>query len=201
MFIFGLGNPGSKYDFTRHNFGFRAVDFFLQKIAKEKEVIKLSAKNYEHYKLRLYGKEVHFIKPLTFMNASGKAVLSLKTQWRFSNQEIMVIYDDKDLPLGQIKLKEKGSSGGHNGLHSIISSIGDNFPRLKLGISPQENGKVIIKRPLDKFVLSNFCLQEEEHLKELLPFIAEVIGAWIADGLEKCRQQYSGKRFDFSAKK
>ena len=129
--IVGLGNPGSKYDNTRHNIGFAAVDYICEKTGTKLDKAKFTA---------LYGtwkykdKKVVILKPQTFMNLSGNAVGAMARFYKIPPENVIVIYDDVSMAVGKMRIRAKGSAGGHNGIKSIISQIGDVFPRIKLGV-------------------------------------------------------------------
>ncbi|HID65408.1 MAG TPA: aminoacyl-tRNA hydrolase, partial [Aquificaceae bacterium] len=147
--LVGLGNPGKEYEKTRHNVGFMVIDELVKSLRAKKpseEALSLV------YKIRIGGKEVFLAKPLTYMNNSGAAVYNLLEEYGLSPEQMIVIYDDLDLPLGTIRLRLKGSSGGHKGVESIIKYIGtQNFPRLRIGI-----GRPKKKEDVVKYVLSPF---------------------------------------------
>ena len=137
--IVGLGNPGLKYKKTRHNIGFRVLDAIRKEndFPKFKSDKKLKA---EITKGVLNGKEVLLVKPQTFMNSSGLSVASLTTNYQIPTTNLIVVHDDFDLPLGEIKIVENSSSGGHHGVQSIIDTLKtQNFTRLKIGIRPISN--------------------------------------------------------------
>ena len=167
--LVGLGNPGSEYNKTRHNVGFMVIE----EIARQNNCIFRENK-------KLYGKtseygtgieKTRLLMPNTYMNESGKSVRSAKDWFNFENHQLIVLLDDMDLPLGKIRVRSKGSSGGHNGLKSIINHLGTNeFKRLKIGIgSPselQEERKsktvshVLGKFSKEEFVILNFIIKE-----------------------------------------
>ncbi|MGC8852759.1 MAG: aminoacyl-tRNA hydrolase [Hydrogenobacter sp.] len=159
--LVGLGNPGKKYEKTRHNVGFMVID----QLAK-----KLKLKDYQEeclshvYKAKIGGREVLLAKPQTYMNNSGIAVVNLLEEHNISPEEMIVIYDDLDLPLGRLRLKLEGSSGGHHGVESIIKEIKtEKFPRLKVGIGrPKDKSQVV------NYVLSPFSEEEEQILYTVL---------------------------------
>jgi PTH1 family peptidyl-tRNA hydrolase len=141
--IVGLGNPGIKYDKTRHNIGF---DFIDQLCDEYSFTLQTNTKFYGlAHKVNLFGKEIWLLKPQTFMNLSGKSVASLANFYKIDPSEILVAYDELDLPPGTAKLKQGGGHGGHNGLRDIISMTGSsNFYRLRLGIGhPGHKSKVV----------------------------------------------------------
>ncbi|MGK0552506.1 aminoacyl-tRNA hydrolase [Enterococcus faecalis] len=155
--IVGLGNPGSKYKATKHNIGFITLDEIAQQqhISFNKSIFEADVADF------FIGTEkVMLVKPLTFMNESGRSVGPLLTYFGASAADLIVIYDDLDLELGTIRLRQKGSAGGHNGMKSIIAHLGTNvFPRIKIGIGrPVENDTVI------HHVLSGFSKENYEDM-------------------------------------
>ncbi|MDY3041092.1 aminoacyl-tRNA hydrolase [Streptococcus pluranimalium] len=148
--IVGLGNPGSKYDQTRHNVGFMAIDT----IVKEIDFNFTEDKTFKAYVTSgfINGEKVYFIKPTTFMNNSGIAVKALLTYYNIAIEDLIVIYDDLDMEVGKIRFRQKGSAGGHNGIKSIIAHIGtQEFDRIKIGIGRPQNGMTVINHVLGKF--------------------------------------------------
>ncbi|NPA32722.1 MAG: aminoacyl-tRNA hydrolase, partial [Aquificae bacterium] len=152
--LVGLGNPGKEYEKTRHNVGFMVIDELAKNLRlKNPQEVALS----HVYKARLGGKEVYLAKPQTYMNNSGVAVYNLLEEFSLSPEQMIVVYDDLDLPLGSMRLRLRGSSGGHRGVESIIKAIGtQNFPRLRIGI-----GRPKKKEDVVKYVLSPFSPEEE----------------------------------------
>lgn len=146
--IVGLGNPGKKYENTKHNVGFMVVD----QLAKEHgAVFKKNPFEAEVADYFVNGEKILLVKPLTFMNESGRAVGPLMTYFGIYLEELVVIADDLDMELGKLRLRQKGSAGGHNGLKSIISHIGtQEFNRIKIGIG-RPNGKTVVNHVLSTF--------------------------------------------------
>lgn len=157
--VVGLGNPGDKYAKTRHNIGFEVINR-LQKgldIIGEKEKFQglLSEKNID-------GEKILFLKPQTFMNLSGNSIAAVVNFYKIdSKKDMIVIYDDMDLPVGKLRVKEKGSSGGHNGIKSIISHLGDDFLRIKCGIGKSKEETV-------DYVLGQFDKSEQEIVDKMI---------------------------------
>lgn len=157
--IVGLGNPGDKYAKTRHNIGFEVINK-LQKdlnIIGEKDKFQglLSEKNID-------GEKVLFLKPQTFMNLSGNSIAAVINFYKIdAKNDMIVIYDDMDLPVGKLRVKEKGSSGGHNGIKSIISHLGDEFLRIKCGIGKSKDDTI-------DFVLGQFDKSEQEIVDKMI---------------------------------
>ena len=159
--IVGLGNPGRKYERTRHNVGFMVID----ELVKHFRLKRYSERCLSHiYRVKVAGREVILAKPQTFMNNSGRAVENLLDEFSLEPSQMLVIYDDLDLPLGSMRLRLKGSSGGHKGMESIISAVGtESFPRLRIGI-----GRPKSKREVVDYVLSPFGKGEQELLSRVL---------------------------------
>ena len=184
--VIGLGNPGKKYEKTRHNIGFIAVDSLRKKfnISDEREKFQalVSEKNID-------GEKVIFLKPQTFMNLSGNSVIEIVNFYKLdSKKDIIVIYDDMDLSFGDIRIREKGSSGGHNGIKSIISHIGEEFIRIKCGIGAKEKGAV-------DHVLGEFSQTEQKDLEEILEKIYNcVIEMLSVQNLDRIMQKYNKKK-------
>ena len=184
--VIGLGNPGKKYEKTRHNIGFIAVDNLRKKmnISDEREKFQalVSEKNID-------GEKVIFLKPQTFMNLSGNSVIEIVNFYKLDpKKDIIVIYDDMDLSFGDIRIREKGSSGGHNGIKSIISHIGEEFIRIKCGIGAKEKDAV-------EHVLGEFNQTEQKDLDEILEKINNcIIDILTVQNLERTMQKYNKKK-------
>lgn len=162
--IIGLGNPGTQYQFNRHNIGFRVVDALAERHGGQ-----WTGK--EHGKVahvRINGVQVILIKPQTFMNDSGK-VIAFLTKQGFKPEHILVVHDELELPFGQMKIKIGGSHKGHNGLRSIMAACGDAFARLRFGISRPENRDLV-----SEYVLGNFKEPKEE-VEQLINEACEII--------------------------
>jgi PTH1 family peptidyl-tRNA hydrolase len=158
--IIGLGNPGSRYERTRHNIGFAVVDAFARRF-------RVDVSDHERDSMvgrgRVAGNAVLVAKPLTFMNLSGGAVEKLVRAYAESPQDIIVVYDDIDLPIGKIRLRERGSSGTHNGMRSIVASLKtEDFPRLRVGVRGESFDQ---KRDLADYVLERFSDVEEKEME------------------------------------
>lgn len=159
--IVGLGNPGKKYEDTRHNIGFEAVKAIGEELGvgnyKEKFQGLIGEANYN-------GEKVLLLMPTTFMNLSGNSIIEVLNFYKISAEEdILIIYDDMDLDLGKMRIREKGSAGGHNGMKSSISHLGNKFLRIKLGI-----GKAKDKEGTINHVLGNFSKEEKEDVQEII---------------------------------
>lgn len=184
--IVGLGNPGSEYEFTRHNVGFLLID-------KLADGAGIAVKRRECRSLVgggvIEGRRSKLVKPQTYMNLSGEAVgcLAAKDNLFEVGQSLVVISDDLALPFGTIRLRARGSAGGHNGLKSIIATLGTNeFTRLRIGIQPEHPVS-----DAKKFVLDEFAAAERRALKEILERSAEAVRTVLRDGIAKAMSLYN----------
>lgn len=176
--IIGLGNPGKEYDNTRHNIGHKAIDLYAHHLGVE---VKKTKKNSLIYK----GSDFVLVKPQTYMNLSGDAVMSLMKYFKVNLEDILIIYDDMDLLIGDLKIRKKGSAGGHNGMKDIIFKLDTTeINRLKIGIGrPKYNAK--------NYVLAPFSKVQVEKLNVLKEPIVKIIEAFIEGGFEKASSIYS----------
>ncbi len=182
--IVGLGNPGLRYEKTRHNLGFMLVDLLareFQTAVKREECRALIGRAV------IENQTVELVKPQTFMNLSGEAVSCFLKKANRTTKKLIVISDDLALPLGTIRLRAKGSAGGHNGLKSMIACLKtEEFVRLRIGIEPEHQLKDVAD-----FVLENFSKANFIKVEEVLQHSAEAIRAVIADGVEKAMAQFN----------
>lgn len=180
--IIGLGNPGKRYENTRHNLGFEVVDL-LKGISEF-----IAGKgNYFCCQTEVSNSKVVLLKPTTYMNLSGLAVREFAESEGMRPNEMLVISDDFNLPLGRIRLRESGSDGGHNGLASIIYHLNsDNFPRIRMGIGPISEGILA-----ERFVLERFRDEELPAAREMIERAAEAAGVWLVDGYEKTAARFN----------
>src|SRR5665648_39543 len=187
--VVGLGNPGLKYEFTRHNIGFRVVDSLARDIEIEFKKVK------SYYSLisrgRINNHKVMLVKPQTFMNLSGRAVSKVFSYYKISLQDLLIVYDDLNLELGQVRIRKKGSAGGHKGMESIMQYLhSEDIPRLRIGIG---NPSVNFNFDCVSWVLSNFNGDEEDRIKETIKLSTEAIKTVIEDGFEKAMRKYNRK--------
>jgi PTH1 family peptidyl-tRNA hydrolase len=166
--VAGLGNPGRHYERTRHNIGFAVVD----ELARRWSVADWKRERGARTALAR-ARDTLLVKPQSFMNASGEPLLALATYYKIPPQAMLVIVDDLDLPFGKLRMRERGSSGGHNGLKSIIENLGDDFPRLRIGIGRDRAGEAIDR------VLSPFTDEEERALETLVDACCKGIELWL----------------------
>jgi PTH1 family peptidyl-tRNA hydrolase len=185
LIIIGLGNPGPRYLLTRHNVGFRVVDRFSEQ--SKIPLYKVGCHSY-YGKGKFAGEEVILAKPLTYMNGSGLAVASLCRVFKVLPENLLVVYDDLDLPLGTLRLRPGGGSGGHNGMKSIIDQMGTaEFSRLRIGIDRPHDGNVV------DYVLQPFSVDEQPVLEELLPLAADAAAVFIQHGILEAMNKYNKK--------
>ena len=189
--IVGLGNPGRRYVNNRHNVGFRCLDYFARSqgisIDHRRARSKLGTGEIE-------GTRVVLAKPGTFMNLSGEAVAAIMRYYRLPAEDLLVIYDDLDLPLGRIRIRERGGSGGHKGMKSIISCLGSqDFPRIRVGIASQEDTADALSKRLDtiEYVLSDFAAGEKPVIREVYPKVADAIHCLITDGVAAAMNKFN----------
>ena len=182
--IVGLGNPGPEYEFSAHNLGFLVVD----RIA-ERNGIRVGRKD----SMALVGhgtvagKKVLLAKPQTFMNASGPSVKGLMTKYEVPVPDLLVVYDELDLPWKSLRIRPKGSDAGHRGMHSVIASVGnEDFPRVRLGIHGGRR-----ERDGAQIVLGKFKRAQREELDELLDYASQAVESIIAEGVEKSMTKFN----------
>jgi len=190
ILIVGLGNPGKRYENTRHNIGFMIV-----------ESLKLKVKSFSDWKNNkkllseisegeINSQKVILAKPLTFMNLSGQAVKSLIRNWKLEIRNLVVVHDDIDIPLGKIRISIGRGSAGHQGVESIIKELGTkNFIRFRIGIKPKQYHRLVCGT--EKFVLKNFKKEEERIVKEVIEKTSEAIEYFLESGLEKAMSKYN----------
>ena len=167
--IVGLGNPGNKYTMTRHNLGFMLLDKFAADASPNKKKFKAL-----YTEITRYGKKIILLKPQTFMNSSGEAVRAAMDFYKISALDLLILSDDLDQNFGAVRFREKGSSGGHNGLKSIIEQIGhENFARVKMGIGKSDNMQT------QDYVLGKFSAEEQKQLPEILDKGLELVERWL----------------------
>lgn len=185
--IAGLGNPGSKYEKTRHNIGFSILDQWATqesvKFTEKREWKTLFAE------FKLVGQRIILLKPLTFMNNSGESLLAVQKWFKVQSDHIMVLMDDTALPPGQIRFRAKGSSGGHNGLKSIIQHLGtEQFARGRIGVGNKPHPQ----SDLSDHVLGQFTTEEISIMeKNTIPDVISGVKMWITQGIEKTMNQYN----------
>lgn len=186
--IAGLGNPGSKYDNTRHNAGFKTIDALMKKHG-----IALNEKKHkaEFGKGIIEGEKVILVKPQTYMNLSGDSLREIADYYKIDEKtELIVIYDDISLAPGQLRIRKKGSAGGHNGIKSIIANFGhDVFPRVKVGVGEKPEGY-----DLADYVLGRFSKEDAVIMDESFSRAADAVATIIAEGPDVAMNKFNGSR-------
>lgn len=180
--IAGLGNPGLKYEKTRHNVGFMVID----EMAKNLTTSKINKANFQAEVLK--SSQELLVKPTTFMNNSGVSIHSIKEYYKLHLEDIIVIHDDLDLPFGAVKFKIAGGHGGHNGLRSIDSHITNKYIRVRIGIGKPEN-----KTDVANYVLSNFSKEELNKLEDIISHTIKAIESLKTDSLDIVKSKYTLK--------
>ncbi|MGE0131826.1 MAG: aminoacyl-tRNA hydrolase [Blastocatellales bacterium] len=183
--IVGLGNPGPKYEWTRHNCGFMVIDELARRVGREVRAPECQALT---TRAAIGEEETLLVKPQTFMNLSGTAVAALKKKHEIGDtSSILVISDDLALPFGRIRIRPQGSAGGQNGLKSIIEKLGtQDFPRVRLGIAPNHP----VTNASD-FVLSEFPKKDRDALAEVVARAAEAVEAVLTTGIVNAMSKYN----------
>lgn len=184
--VVGLGNPGKEYEKTRHNTGYRAIDLLANQLGCRIDKAKFQG---------LYGQVVYrdvklfLLKPLTFMNLSGRAVLQLSAYYNIPPERIIVLFDDISLAPGRLRIRAEGSAGGHNGIKSIIAELGSpEFPRVKIGVGAKPNPEF----DLAAWVLSSFSAKEEKDLSFALENAASAVLTIIEKGVPEAANKFNG---------
>ncbi len=182
--VVGLGNIGDKYCFTRHNVGFMVVDkWAIMNDVSFKEENKLKCML---TKFRRGFEDIMLIKPTTYMNLSGEAVIAVMNYYKIDREDVIIVYDDLSLELGKMRFRPSGSDGGHNGIKSVLKSVGTtNVARLKIGIGPQP------PIPAETFVLQNFYKDQLEKLKPVLKTAIEGIEFYFDNGMQKAQNEFN----------
>ncbi len=184
--IAGLGNPGKNYTGTRHNIGFDAADAIASKYGIKFNKNKFKADFGEGI---IGGEKVVLLKPLTFMNLSGESIRAIRDYYKIPDENIIIIHDDISLPLGKLRLRGKGSAGGHNGMKSIIYQLQtDVFPRLKIGVGAPPDADY----DLADFVLGKFSKDEVEILIQTVVKVTDAVESIIRNGVEKTMSKFNG---------
>lgn len=185
--IVGLGNPGIKYAKTRHNIGFMFIDKYA------------SMKNCDCFTSKFHGEMTTFIqnnekiilfKPHTYMNLSGVAIKEISSYFNIEHKDILVVYDDKDIPFAALRLREKGNAGSHNGLKNIIELLNDNvFPRIRVGM-----GSPVLGQDMVSFVLSKFSEEELKVLNEAYDNVAKACDLFIINDFNKAMNNFNFRK-------
>lgn len=183
--IVGLGNPGREYENTRHNCGFMAIDYLADELGVSVNQAKFKGL---YTKTKIDGEDVILLKPQTYMNLSGESVQEVMNFFKISKEDVLVIYDDLDLPVGKIRIRANGSAGGHNGIKSLIAHMnGQDFKRIRIGIDRHPYIPVV------DYVLGKFTSEELVSLKEALKLSSTVAKAFVTTDFHKVMSLYNKK--------
>jgi peptidyl-tRNA hydrolase, PTH1 family len=191
--VVGLGNPGPKYTGTRHNVGFEVIDYLAaapgcSTFRERFEAFVAEAKEGDE--------SVLLVKPLTFMNLSGRTVRAVLDFYKLSVEQVLVVCDDFNLPLGKLRVRAKGSHGGQNGLRNIQDQLGtDAYARLRIGVGQPDAGEAV------DFVLSRFKSGERKAVEEAVATAAQAVLVWVKSGTEACMNRFNGPGDDEKTKK
>lgn len=182
--IIGIGNPGNRYALNRHNVGFQFLDNFSE---KKSLIFKASKHNFYYAEGEIDNKPFVLVKPTTYVNNTGLAVLDVLSSYSLSLQDLMIVVDDVNIPIGQIRIRKSGSDGGHNGLSSIIYHLNSaEFVRLRIGIGSEK-----LSYNLPEYVLSDFSKSEFNELEKVFDNCIILIEDFIKDGFQKMLNSYS----------
>ncbi len=183
--VVGLGNPGRKYEATRHNVGFRVISEAARRFAAPASRPKFDG---QYSEVQVAGERVLLLCPQTFMNKSGASVLAARDFYKIENNDILVVCDDFSLPLGKLRFRPKGSAGGQKGLHDVIQRLGSQeIPRLRIGIDPPPDNWDVAD-----FVLSKFRSSELKTIDTAIQVAADAVETWSRVGVDACMNKYNG---------
>lgn len=184
--IVGLGNVGREYEATRHNVGFMVVDLIASKARKS---FSAGKGEYYHSEMRHAGEDIVLLKPTTFMNNSGIAVKEAVERFGVEIENLLVVCDDFNIPLGKLRLRKGGSDGGHNGVYSIIYHLNDDrFPRLRCGIGTEE---VVPGKDMAEYVLSKFDAEENPEVEEMVKRAADAAFVFVNSGIQTAMNRFN----------
>ena len=184
--IVGLGNPTKEYEKTRHNTGFMVLDALSKELNTSISNSKFKG---EYVKLKYRGEDVLLLKPMTYMNNSGESVIQIMNFFKVSPDDLLVIYDDLDMPTGKLRLRENGSAGGHNGIKSIIAHVGtQNFKRIRVGIDRHP------RIPVVDYVLGRFSKDEQPHIEEGINEAVKAIIMYLYKGFNAAMNEFNKKK-------
>lgn len=186
--IVGLGNPGKEYEKTRHNIGFDAIDYISSKYN-----IEVNRKKFKgvYGDGRISNEKVILLKPTTYMNLSGDSVREVADFYKISNDNIIILYDDISLDAGRLRIREKGSAGGHNGIKSIIANLGtDVFPRVKIGVGQPVHGELV------GHVLGKFSNEDREKIEKTFEPTSKAIEVMIKESVSEAMNKFNGFKVD-----
>ena len=185
--IAGLGNPGAEYANTKHNVGFMLIDALA-------EHLNASAWKEDFFssvaEARIGGEKIFLVKPLTYMNNSGEAIGPMLSYYKLSSEDLIVVHDDMDIPVGTVRIRKKGSSGGHNGIKSILSHVGSEaFARVRIGIGRPPVGRTVINH-----VLASFAPEDLPKIREAIAYLLPAVTCIVTEGIDFAMNRYNPHR-------
>ena len=184
--IVGLGNPGRKYENTKHNVGFVTIDRLSEKYQIKVNKIKHKALIGEGI---IEGKKVMLVKPQTYMNLSGESLREIVSYYDVEPEHLLVIYDDVDIDMGALRIRKKGSAGTHNGMRSVIYQLQfDDFPRIRIGIGKASKGDMI------HYVISGFVGEDRIQIEKAIDQAVSAVGTWLSKGIDLAMSEYNTKK-------
>lgn len=184
--IAGLGNPGDEYHKTRHNVGFDTINYLAEKYNISLNKLKFNA---VYGELNINGEKVLLVKPVTFMNRSGVAIIEIMNYFKIPVENLIVVYDDIDIPVGTLRIRPNGSAGTHNGMKSIINTIkSEKFPRVRVGIGRNPN------MDLADYVLQRFSNDDRVIVEDIIKSAGDACVEFVKEGLDSAMQKYNIKK-------
>lgn len=185
--IAGLGNPGSEYANTKHNVGFMFVDALADKLGIDGWKTKYDALVAEGH---MGAEKILLMKPLTYMNESGRAIGPLLSWYKLEPQDLIVVHDDMDIPAGAVRIRRKGSAGGHNGIKSILYHVGDeNFARVRIGIGRPQPGWTVVNH-----VLAPFSSEDAPKIREAIQYLLPAVECIVTEDVDMAMNRYNPKK-------
>ncbi len=188
VLVVGLGNPGDGYAATRHNAGFQAAARLAKRARLEFAHRAAESRIAEG---SLGTQRIAIARPQTFMNESGRAVRKLLDRYRLDPAAMLVVYDDVDLPLGKLRVRERGGPGTHNGMRSIVAAVGEGFPRVRIGVAPADP-RAEIRGDLADYVLEPFAADERAEAERAADRAAEALEVAVRDGVRRAMDRFNG---------
>lgn len=183
--VVGLGNPGKRYENTKHNVGFLTIDVLAEKLGVKVSRIRHKALTGEGF---FAGEKIVLVKPQTYMNLSGESVREILSFYKQEPQRLIVVYDDIDLPMGTLRIRKKGSAGTHNGMRSVIYQIvSEDFPRVRIGIGGERKGD------LADYVISGFSGEDRQVIEEAIVRAADAVACILEKGIDAAMGEYNSK--------
>jgi PTH1 family peptidyl-tRNA hydrolase len=197
--IVGLGNPGTKYDQTRHNIGFEAIDRLAQvwkiPLGENRKFQGIFGEGQGSHR-----EKIRLLKPLTYMNLSGQSIRAVADWYKIPPEAILVIYDEMDLPIGRLRLRQSGSAGGHNGMKSTISHLNSqNFPRMRIGIGSPKGKNANPDTQVVNHVLGRFSVAESRVMNEVLDLVVKAIELSLKEGVPKAMSLYNNQAIELES--